>query len=69
MLFKRIFLGGIGLAIVWLIFLTVPLWLRNVDHPLTANGAVDVCAYLSDTVLATLPQTPEAVARGVPGRA
>jgi hypothetical protein len=67
MLFKQIFLGGIGLAIVLLIFLTVPLWLRNVDHPLTANAAVDVCAYLSDTVLATLPQVPEAVARGVPG--
>jgi len=66
-LFKRILLGGIGLAIVWLVFLTVPLWLRNVDHPLAANAAVDVCAYLGDTVLATLPRRPESIARGVPG--
>jgi hypothetical protein len=66
-LFKQIFLGGIGLAIVLLMFLVVPLWLRNVDHPLTANAAVDVCAYLSDTVLATLPQMPATVERGLPG--
>jgi hypothetical protein len=67
MLVKRIFLGGIGLALAWLVLLTVPMWLRSVDHPLTANATVDVCAYLSDTVLAALPQAPEVVARGVPG--
>jgi hypothetical protein len=67
MLFKRILLGGIGLAIVWLVFLTVPLWLRNVDHPLAANAAVDVCAYLGDTVLVTLPRRPESIVRGAPG--
>lgn len=54
--FKRIILGGIGLAIVLLAFLAVPmLWLRNVDHALTASAAVDVCAYLTDTGLTTLP--------------
>jgi hypothetical protein len=67
MLFKRILLGGIGLAIVLLAFLWLPLWLRNVDHPLSASAAVDVCSYLTDGVLVTLPRLPETVARGMPG--
>jgi len=67
MLFKRILLGGIGLAIVLLAFLWLPLWLRNVDHPLSASAAVDVCAYLTDTVLVTLPRLPDKVTRGMPG--
>jgi hypothetical protein len=67
-LFKRILYGGIGIAIVWLVFLAVPLmWLRDVDHPLMAQAAVDVCSYMSDPVLAKLPKLPDAVKRGVPG--
>ena len=42
-MFKRIFYSGIGLSIVLLIFMVVPKWLRNVDHPLTALNKVDVC--------------------------
>ena len=68
MLFKRILYGGIGIAIVWLVFLVVPLmWLRDVDHPLMAQAAVDVCAYISDAILAKLPELPETVTRGMPG--
>jgi len=66
-LLKRILLGGIGLAIVWLSFLTVPLWLRNVDHPLMASQVVDVCTYLDDAVLKTLPDPPDKVSRGILG--
>jgi len=66
-LFKRILYGGIGIAIVWAMFLAVPLWLRNVNHPLmTANDAVDLCAYMSGAVLATLPRAPEKIAAGIP---
>jgi len=64
--FKRIFYSGIGLAIVLLIFMVVPKWLRNVDHPLTALNTVDVCAYLTDAARATLPE-PIKVERGFPG--
>lgn len=64
---KGIFYGGIGIAIVGLLFLVVPLWLRNVDHPLTADAAVDVCAYVSDAVIGTLPRAPATIERGVPG--
>ena len=64
---KRIFYSGIGLAIVLLLFLLLPLWLRNVDHPLTALAAVDVCAYLNDAVRGTLPEPPVSVAPGYPG--
>jgi len=66
-LFKRILYGGIGIAIVWLMFLTVPLWLRNVNHPLTANAVIDACAYFTDAVLATLPRPPEKISAGIPG--
>ena len=65
-MFKRIFYSGIGLAIVLLIFMVVPKWLRNVDHPLTALNTVDVCAYLSEAARATLPE-PIKVERGFPG--
>jgi hypothetical protein len=64
---KRIFYSGIGLATVLLLFLVLPLWLRNVDHPLAVQASIDVCAYFSDAVLDTLPQRPAAVARGYPG--
>ena len=65
-MFKRIFYSGIGLSIVLLIFMVVPKWLRNVDHPLTALNKVDVCPYLSDAARATLPE-PIKVDRGFPG--
>jgi len=65
--FKRIFYSGIGLAVVLLMFMVVPKWLRNVDHPLTALNTVDVCAYLSEAARATLPQPPVKVERGFPG--
>lgn len=67
MLGKRILYGGIGIAIVWLAFLVVPIWLRGVDHPLQARDRVDVCAYLTAEVLASLPPSPLAPAPGVPG--
>ena len=69
MLFKRILYGGIGIAIVWLLFLTVPLWLRNVDHPLKAVAPVDVCAHFKEWVLATLPRPPETIDPRIPGEA
>ena len=70
MLFKRILYGGIGIAIVWLVFLVVPLmWLRDVDHPLLAQAAVDVCAYMSDPILVKLPEMPETIKRGMPDEA
>ena len=66
---KGIFYGGIGIAIVGLLFLVLPMWLRNVDHPLTAHAALDVCAYMSDdAVIGTLPRKPETIARGLPGK-
>jgi hypothetical protein len=64
---NRILLGGIGIVLAGLLFLALPMWLRNVDHPLTAAAAVDVCSYMSDAVLGTLAQSPTDVARGVPG--
>ena len=67
MFHKRIFYSGIGLTIVLLLFLMLPLWLRNVDHPLTARAAIDVCAYLSDAARDTLPEPPVNVAPGFPG--
>src|SRR5262245_28771144 len=49
-------------------FLAVPMmWLRNVDHPLMANATVDVCAYMNDAGLATLPRPPKSIAPRIPG--
>jgi hypothetical protein len=66
-LLKRILYGGIGIAVVWLIFISLPvMWLRNVNHPLLAVDPVDVCAYFNEAVLATLPRAPEKIAPQIP---
>src|SRR5258706_1115021 len=69
MLDKRIFYSGIGLAIVLLLFMVLPLWLRNVNvnHPLTAQASIDVCAYLDEKVQDTLSERPVATVRAYPG--